>query len=47
VGQGFLFARPMSKEDLLTRISAATGKRRVEQARAWWQLGAVPTLRTG
>jgi hypothetical protein len=37
----------MSKEDLLTRISATTGKRRVEQPRSWWQFGAVPTLRAG
>jgi EAL domain-containing protein (putative c-di-GMP-specific phosphodiesterase class I) len=47
VGQGFLFARPMSKQDLLSRISATTGKRRVEQPRSWWRFGAVPALRTG
>jgi hypothetical protein len=37
----------MSKEDLLTKISATTGKRPVAPTRAWWQVGAVPTLRTG
>ena len=46
VGQGFLFAKPMSKEDLLTRISATTGKRPVAQARAWWQFGAAAPART-
>ena len=47
VGQGFLFAKPMSKDDLLARITSTTGKRRVVQPRSWWQFGAAPTLRTG
>src|SRR5262249_60222114 len=40
IGQGFLFAKPMAKEDFLARISSTTGKRRVEPARPWWQFGA-------
>jgi EAL domain-containing protein (putative c-di-GMP-specific phosphodiesterase class I) len=47
VGQGFLFAKPMSKDDFLARISSATGKKRVEQPRHWWQFGAAPSLKTG
>jgi len=46
-GQGFFFAKPMAKNDLLSQISATTGKRRVEQPRSWWQFGAAPTLKTG
>jgi EAL domain-containing protein (putative c-di-GMP-specific phosphodiesterase class I) len=41
VGQGFLFAKPMAKADLLARISSTTGKRIVEQPRPWWQFGAA------
>jgi EAL domain-containing protein (putative c-di-GMP-specific phosphodiesterase class I) len=41
VGQGFLFAKPMPKADLLARISSTTGKRIVEQPRPWWQFGAA------
>jgi EAL domain-containing protein (putative c-di-GMP-specific phosphodiesterase class I) len=47
VGQGFLFAKPMSKDDFLARISSTTGKKRVEQPRHWWQFGAAPSLKTG
>lgn len=48
IGQGFLFAKPMPKEDLLARISATTGKQRAAPApRGWWQFGAAPTLKTG
>lgn len=48
IGQGFLFAKPMPKEDLLARISATTGKQRPAPApRGWWQFGAAPTLKTG
>jgi EAL domain-containing protein (putative c-di-GMP-specific phosphodiesterase class I) len=39
VGQGFLFAKPMPKNDFLAGISAVTGKRRVEPTRSWWQFG--------
>ncbi len=46
-GQGFLFAKPMAKDDLLARISSTTGKRRVEQPRSWWQFGAAPKFSTG
>jgi EAL domain-containing protein (putative c-di-GMP-specific phosphodiesterase class I) len=41
VGQGFLFAKPMAKADLLGKISSTTGKRIVPQARPWWQFGAA------
>jgi EAL domain-containing protein (putative c-di-GMP-specific phosphodiesterase class I) len=47
IGQGFFFAKPMAKDDLLSQISSTTGKRRVEQPRPWWQFGAAPTLKTG
>ena len=46
IGQGFLFAKPMAKDDLLAKISAFTGKRRVEQPRSWWQFGAPARTRT-
>jgi len=46
IGQGFLFAKPMPKDDLLARITAVTGKRRVEQPRPWWQFGAAAPART-
>jgi len=46
VGQGFLFAKPMPKDDLLERISSHTGKRRVEQPRPWWQFGAAAPVRS-
>ncbi len=46
VGQGFLFAKPMPKDGLLAKISAFTGKRRVEQPRPWWQFGAAAPART-
>jgi EAL domain-containing protein (putative c-di-GMP-specific phosphodiesterase class I) len=46
IGQGFLFAKPMPKDDLLDKISKTTGRRRVEQPRPWWQFGAAPTLKT-
>jgi len=45
IGQGFLFAKPMPKAELLDRITAITGKRRVEQPRPWWQLGAAAPAR--
>jgi hypothetical protein len=45
VGQGFLFAKPMPKADLLEKISTHTGKRRVEQPRSWWQFGAAAPAR--
>ncbi len=41
VGQGFLFAKPMAKADLLAKISSTTGKRIVAPARSWWQFGAA------
>ena len=44
-GQGFLFAKPMSKDDFLAKISSTTGRRLVEQPRSWWQFGAAPSLR--
>lgn len=47
IGQGFLFAKPMSKDDFLTKISTTTGKRRVVQPRPWWQFGAPAPARTG
>ncbi|HUI97255.1 MAG TPA: EAL domain-containing protein, partial [Xanthobacteraceae bacterium] len=48
IGQGFFFAKPMPKDDLLSQISSTTGKRRVEQQpRSWWQFRAAPTLKTG
>jgi EAL domain-containing protein (putative c-di-GMP-specific phosphodiesterase class I) len=47
LGQGFLFAKPMPKDDLLAKLCSATGKRRVEPPRPWWRFGAAPTLRTG
>jgi EAL domain-containing protein (putative c-di-GMP-specific phosphodiesterase class I) len=47
IGQGFLFAKPMSKDDFLARISSSTGKKRVVQPRHWWQFGAAPSLKTG
>src|SRR5689334_723081 len=49
IGQGFLFAKPMPKDDFLARISATTGKRRASpepRPRGWWQFGAAPTLKT-
>jgi EAL domain-containing protein (putative c-di-GMP-specific phosphodiesterase class I) len=46
VGQGFLFAKPMPKADLLEKISSHTGKRRVEQPRPWWQFGAAAPARS-
>jgi EAL domain-containing protein (putative c-di-GMP-specific phosphodiesterase class I) len=46
VGQGFLFAKPMPKNELLERISSYTGKRRVVQPRSWWQLGAAAPARS-
>src|SRR5215472_155275 len=46
VGQGFLFAKPMPKDELLAKISSFTGKRRVEQPRPWWQFGAAAPART-
>jgi len=46
IGQGFLYAKPMAKDDLLAKISAFTGKRRVEQPRPWWQFGAAAPART-
>ena len=45
IGQGFLFAKPMAKDDLLARISSTTGKRRVEQPRSWWSFGAPARAR--
>jgi len=47
IGQGFLFAKPMAKEDLFARISDTTGKRRVAPSRSWWQFGAAPATKTG
>src|SRR5262249_16430112 len=50
IGQGFLFAKPMPKDDLLARISAVTGKRRVGQPRPRGRFGAAPpapTARSG
>jgi EAL domain-containing protein (putative c-di-GMP-specific phosphodiesterase class I) len=41
IGQGFLFAKPMAKADLLATISVMTGKRVVPQPRRWWQFGAA------
>jgi EAL domain-containing protein (putative c-di-GMP-specific phosphodiesterase class I) len=41
VGQGFLFAKPMSKADFLDKISSTTGKRIVPQPRPWWQFGTA------
>jgi EAL domain-containing protein (putative c-di-GMP-specific phosphodiesterase class I) len=47
VGQGFLFAKPMAKDDFLAGISAVTGKRRVVEQRPWWQFGAAATVKAG
>jgi sensor c-di-GMP phosphodiesterase-like protein len=46
VGQGFLYAKPMPKSELLEKISSHTGKRRVAQPRPWWQFGAAPPARS-
>src|SRR5262249_8302044 len=45
-GQGFLFAKPMAKDDLLARISSTTGKRRGEQPAPRWQFGAAAPARS-
>ena len=47
VGQGFLFAKPMAKDDFLAQISAVTGKRRVAPPRPWWQFGAAAPAKAG
>ena len=47
IGQGYLFAKPMSKEDFLGRISATTGKRLAAPQRSWWQFGAPAVAKTG
>jgi EAL domain-containing protein (putative c-di-GMP-specific phosphodiesterase class I) len=48
IGQGFLFAKPMPKEDLFARISETTGKRRTAQSRrSWWQFGTPSAAKTG
>ena len=47
VGQGFLFAKPMPKDDFLAQISAVTGKRRVAPPRPWWQFGSPAAAKAG
>jgi EAL domain-containing protein (putative c-di-GMP-specific phosphodiesterase class I) len=45
IGQGYLFAKPMAKEELFTKIERLTGQRRVEQ-RSWFGFGGAPKLKT-
>lgn len=47
IGQGYLFDKPMSKDDFLAKISSVTGRKRVERSRSWWQFRAAPSLRAG
>jgi EAL domain-containing protein (putative c-di-GMP-specific phosphodiesterase class I) len=42
VGQGFLFAKPMSKDDLIGKIERTTGKRRAPvQPKGWLSFGGA------
>ncbi|EJW10403.1 diguanylate cyclase [Rhodovulum sp. PH10] len=45
VGQGYLFAKPMAKDDFFAKLERYTGKKRPER-RAWNPFSAAPRLRT-
>ena len=47
VGQGFLFAKPMAKDDFLAQITAVTGKRRIAPSRPWWQFASPAAAKAG
>ena len=45
IGQGYLFAKPMPKEDFFGKIERHTGQRRADR-RSWFQFGGAPKLKT-
>jgi EAL domain-containing protein (putative c-di-GMP-specific phosphodiesterase class I) len=45
IGQGYLFAKPMAKEDFFAKIERHTGQRRADR-RSWFGFGAAPKLKT-
>jgi EAL domain-containing protein (putative c-di-GMP-specific phosphodiesterase class I) len=47
VGQGYLFAKPMCKDDFLDKIAKTTGKRRMPRPAPWWSFGSAPKLKAG
>ena len=45
-GQGYLFAKPMSKDDFLTKLASANGRRYIAPPpRPWWSFGSTPRLK--
>jgi len=46
VGQGFLFAKTMPKDEFLTRFGRKVSAPKVEPPRPWWRFGAEPKLKT-
>lgn len=44
IGQGYLFARPMAKEDFFAKIERHSGQRRADR-KSWFQFGAAPKLK--